>query len=72
MTGITPLLAMEVKPNANMGGGEEHVVRVRGLPFSTTSKELVEFFSGKQQNRISLLYHDHILEILRPHCSLML
>jgi len=46
MSAPTPLLSMDVKPTGYDGGpgGEEFFVRIRGLPFSTTSTEIVEFF----------------------------
>lgn len=46
MSEVPSLLSMEVKPNVNMGG-EDLFVRVRGLPFTTTSRELIDFFSGR-------------------------
>lgn len=45
MADVPSLLSMDVKSNMQLG--EEYFVRVRGLPFSTTAKEVLGFFSGE-------------------------
>ena len=45
--GVPSLLSMDVKPNPSMSG-EDYFLRVRGLPFSTTAAEVINFFSGKR------------------------
>ena len=58
-SGPTPLLSMDVKPTGYDGGagGEEFFVRIRGLPFSTTSTEIVEFFHGEMMHHFTAVYY---------------
>ena len=58
-SGPTPLLSMDVKPTGYDGGagGEEFFVRIRGLPFSTTSTEIVEFFHGELTQHLTTVYY---------------
>lgn len=58
---VPSLLSMDVKPNINSNALEsecdsDYFVRIRGLPFSATIEDVLDFFSGECEMRCPALH----------------